>query len=203
MITRVVFEFSVPAYRGRSMLPPAFGASRLPNDELVGARIIAAPGLRPVVAFEKWVTSDQRLLAQVGVIEAQDPSDLLRPPHLVEFKPRPDPGPITGRWVFAGVGDVPPELLFRLAHWLSGSRPWNGFLETTVESEAIIIRLGTLNGAPFEYRDPADVEGRFPPSAPCTQAEHHYPAGFATCGCGAAIRTGDCRLGKVEARGDL
>src|SRR6185295_17669759 len=131
MITRVVFEFSVPAYRGRSMLPPAFGASRRPNDELVGARIIAAPGLRPVVAFEKWVTSDQRLLAQVGVIEAQDPSDLLRPPHLVEFKPRPDPGPITGRWVFAGVGDVPPELLFRLAHWLSGSRPSTGLRSST------------------------------------------------------------------------
>lgn len=51
------------------------------------------------------------------------------------------------------------------------------------------------------------LEAKLPPSqrvpdpGPCTEHAHNYLSGFATCQCGQATRTGDCRGWKTEARG--
>lgn len=128
MITRVVFEFLIPSTRARIVLPPSFEI--VDSDSLVWARVIAAPSVRPVVAFEKWVP-------------AQPHGDVA------------PPGPIGGRWSFAGAGDAPPELLMHLAALLAGAPPPGGWtMETVVEKvvendDALVIKLGVLETAAF------------------------------------------------------
>jgi hypothetical protein len=128
MITRVVFEFSATG-RLAAMAP-----WRVKEDPAL-MRIIAAPSVRPVVAFQRWLPCV--------------------------------PGGAPGRWEFVGVGDVPPELLMRLAAFLAGAPPKGSgrTMETAIEqgqdtlsagpgqvarvrTETLIIKLGTIDGAP-------------------------------------------------------
>ncbi len=65
-------------------------------------------------------------------------------------------------------------------------------------AETLTIKLGRITGEPFEALPPSR---RVPEPGPCTEHAHNYRSGFATCQCGQATRTGDCRGWKTEVRG--
>lgn len=134
MITRVVFEFSTSTRGGP-----------------VPQRIIAAPALRGVLAFQRWR----------GPVE---PTTGM-----------PPEGPAAaavarGRWEQDELRDAPPELLMALAGLLAGA-PQSGkpmFMETRVEThhigdnergETLIIKLGRITGEPFEAALPGALLG--------------------------------------------